>query len=81
MALFAVGGFAGALLLLRQHNPSGWLFFSSLASYSFIYYFIQSFARYRTPIHWVLVLLTTFAVSDLVSRVNSSNRKPNTLRI
>jgi hypothetical protein len=81
MALFAVGGFAGAFLLLRQRNPSGWLFLSSLVSYSFIYYFIQSFARYRTPIHWVLVLLITFAVSDLTSRVNSSARKQSVLHI
>ena len=79
--LLAIGGFAGGIQLVRAGNASGWLFLSSLVSYSFVYCFVQSFARYRMPIHWLLVFLTTFAAWSLAPGKSQTDKQMNAFRL
>jgi len=68
MAVFACGGFVGVIQMLRSHNRSAWLFLVTLISYPAVYYLVESFARYRSPIDWMLVFLTVFAVWPIGGR-------------
>jgi hypothetical protein len=79
--LLAIGGFAGGIQLVRAGNASGWLFLSSLVSYSFVYCFVQSFARYRMPIHWLLVFLTTFAAWSLAPGKSQTDKQMKAIRL
>jgi len=60
MALFTVGAAAGLIQLLRSRNVTAWLFLGIIAFYPVIYYFVSSFARYRSPIDSVLIFLCSF---------------------
>ena len=62
MAVLACGGFAGVIRMLRSHSRFAWLFLITLTAYPPVYYLVESFARYRCPIDWMLVFLTVFAV-------------------
>jgi len=63
MALFAIGGFLGLIQMFRERNRAAWIFLAVLGTYPLVYYLVESFARYRSPIDWLLVFLTTFAAS------------------
>jgi hypothetical protein len=62
MAVFALGGFAGLAMMFRSGYRAAWLFLAVLAAYPFIYYFVESFARYRCPVDWMLIFLTAFGI-------------------
>lgn len=67
MALFTVGGFLGLVRMFREHSRSAWIFLAVLISYPLVYYLVESFARYRSPIDWLLVLLSVYATVRLTS--------------
>ncbi len=59
MGLFTVGAAAGLIRLVRSGNVMAWLFLAIVALYPVIYYLVASFPRYRSPIDWVLIFLTS----------------------
>ena len=60
MGLFTVGAVVGLIRFLRSGNDTAWLFLGVLVSYSLIYYLVVPQPRYRCPIDWVLIFLTSF---------------------
>ena len=60
MGLFTVGAVAGLIRFLRSGNATAWLFLGVLISYSLIYYLVVPQPRYRYPVDWVLIFLTSF---------------------
>lgn len=79
MAIFSIGGFVGLILLFRTGNTVAWLFLSTFAMYPLVYYLVQSFARYRSPIDWMLVFLTAFGICSVwTSTVGSNKSRPTT---
>ena len=83
MGLFTVGAGAGLILLLRSEDVMAWLFLGIVTSYPIIYYIVEAFARYRCPIDWVLVFLTSLWIWSFVSaRTNffPMGLRPSSLR-
>jgi 4-amino-4-deoxy-L-arabinose transferase-like glycosyltransferase len=62
MALFTLGAAAGLLCLFRSRNVTAWLFLAIVTIYPLIYYLVAALVRYRYPIDWLLIFLTTFFV-------------------
>jgi hypothetical protein len=62
MAMFAVGGLVGLVWMFHASHKVAWLFFATLTTYPLVYYLVESFARYRYPVDWMLVFLTAFAI-------------------
>lgn len=69
----------GLVSLFRKERISALLLINPFALYSLVYYFVQSYARYRFPIEWAIILLAIYALSEvmrLMSHANSAT--PNT---
>jgi hypothetical protein len=82
MAFFAIGGWIGVALALRHRIRAGWVFASLLVTYPLVYYLVESFARYRTPIDGLLIFLTIFggwyAFSPKTGRLPSADSQEGT---
>jgi hypothetical protein len=66
MAVFAIGGLIGLGRLFRDRNRAAWIFLCVLTAYPLVYYLVESFARYRCPIDWLLIFLSVLAVWSFV---------------
>lgn len=65
MAAFAAGGLTGLFKMFRAGYRTAWLFLATLATYPLIYYFVESFPRYRCPVDWMLIFLTAFGICSV----------------
>jgi MFS family permease len=63
MGLQALLGIAGFILLwLKTKNIARWIIAAVWLGYPFVYYFVQTYTRYRYPVEWTFVLLGSYAV-------------------
>jgi len=60
----------GLVLLFRRERVSALLLINLFVLYPLVYYFVQSYARYRFPIEWAIILLAVFALIEPVKRLS-----------
>jgi len=67
VAFISLAGFAGLYLMARRKVPVAAFLAAVLALFPLLYYFVQVDARYRTPILWLSLLSTGYAISAAVA--------------
>jgi hypothetical protein len=66
-------GFTGYVLLLLSRNRCLWLIAALWLGYPLIYYFVQSYSRYRYPVEWSFLFLGSYAIWRLYIRWAGTN--------